>query len=121
MPDRFRDCAVLNWRLGPAAKGQDENMSSIQERIDAIDWIAAEESLSGRGYAVTPPILTPDECQAIIALYGEASRFRSHIIMERYRFGVGDYKYFDHPLPETVQHLRTSVYPHLAKVANQWA
>lgn len=96
-------------------------MSSIQKRIDAIDWDAAQESLSGRGYAVTPLILTADECQAIIALYGDDSRFRSQINMERYRFGVGDYKYFDHPLPETVGSLRTSAYPHLAKVANRWA
>ena len=96
-------------------------MSSISKRIEAIDWNAAEESLSARGYAVTPPILTGEECQAIIALYNDASRFRSHIIMERYRFGVGDYKYFDHPLPEAVAGLRTSAYPHLAKVANQWA
>jgi uncharacterized protein len=96
-------------------------MSSIQKRMDAIDWNAAEDSLSARGYAVTPSILTPDECEGIIALYSDASRFRSHIIMERYRFGVGDYKYFDHPLPETVGSLRTSAYPHLAKVANRWA
>ncbi len=41
--------------------------------------------------------------------------------MERYRFGVGDYKYFANPLPEIVASLRTSAYPHLAKVANQWA
>jgi uncharacterized protein len=96
-------------------------MSSIQKRIDAIDWNAAEQSLSERGYAVTPPLLTSDECEAIIALYRDDSRFRSHIIMERYRFGAGDYKYFDHPLPETVESLRTNAYPHLAKVANAWA
>src|SRR5207249_2638616 len=41
--------------------------------------------------------------------------------MERYRFGVGDYKYFGDPLPEIVSSLRTSAYPHLAKLANQWA
>ena len=102
-------------------KGKMKNTSSIQERIDAIDWNAAEQSLSAGGYAVTPPILTSDECAAIIALYNDAARFRSHIIMERYRFGVGDYKYFDHPLPETVQKVRTSAYPHLSKVANEWA
>jgi hypothetical protein len=95
--------------------------SSIQTRMDAVDWNAAEQSLSARGYAVSAPILTPAECDAIVALYNDETRFRSRVLMERHRFGVGDYKYFAHPLPETVQRLRTSAYPHLAQVANQWA
>jgi uncharacterized protein len=96
-------------------------MFSTQKRIDALDWNNAEQSLSARGYAVTAPILTPTECDSIVALYRDATRFRSHVIMERHRFGVGDYKYFSHPLPETVASLRAAAYPHLAKVANQWA
>jgi uncharacterized protein len=96
-------------------------MPSIQERIDAVDWSTADESLSARGYAVTDPILTREECASIVSLYNEPTCFRSHIIMERHRFGVGDYKYFSHPLPELVSDLRTAAYPHLAKVANNWA
>jgi hypothetical protein len=41
--------------------------------------------------------------------------------MERYRFGIGDYKYFANPLPEIVAQLRSSAYPHLAEIANRWA
>ncbi len=96
-------------------------MPSIPERIDAIDWRNAEESLSTRGYAATSSILTPEECAEITALYNDDSRFRSLVIMERYRFGVGDYKYFANPLPAIVASLRTNTYPHLAKVANAWA
>jgi hypothetical protein len=95
--------------------------SSVQKRIDAVDWDNARQSLSARGYAVTDPILTPEECASIVSLYTEPSRFRSHIVMERHRFGVGDYKYFSHPLPELVTDVRTAAYPHLAKVANEWA
>jgi hypothetical protein len=95
--------------------------SHILKRINAVDWSKAEESLSARGYAVTDQILSPEECASIITLYNEPTRFRSHVIMERHRFGVGDYKYFANPLPETVANLRTAAYPHLAKVANQWA
>jgi uncharacterized protein len=94
---------------------------TIPKRIDALNWPALSDSLSARGYAVAGPILTPDECRGIVALYADDSRFRSHIIMVRHRFGVGDYKYFADPLPETVTALRTSAYPHLAVVANQWA
>ena len=96
-------------------------MSSILKRIEAVDWNEAEESLSARGYAVTSAILAPEECGEITALYEHDSRFRSHVIMERHRFGVGDYKYFANPLPALVANLRTSAYPHLAKVANAWA
>ncbi len=94
---------------------------SIAERIEALDWKSAGECLSQRGYAVTPPVLSNVECATVTALYKDASRFRSQIIMERYRFGIGDYKYFGHPLPEIVTSLRTHAYPHLADVANQWA
>ncbi|PYT99216.1 MAG: proline hydroxylase [Acidobacteria bacterium] len=103
------------------AAGKTWEAQSIEERIDALDWNAAADWLSQRGYAVTAPVLRPEECASLAAMYGDPSRFRSHIVMERYRFGVGDYKYFDNPLPEIVVSLRTSVYPHLAKVANQWA
>jgi hypothetical protein len=95
--------------------------SSIQQRIAAVDWKEAEQSLWARGYGVTHALLTPQECAAIAALYKDDSRFRSQVAMERFRFGLGDYKYFGNPLPEIVADLRISAYPHLAKIANAWA
>ncbi len=103
------------------AAGKSAATPSVGERIDRLGWTAAEQSLSERGYAITAPILSREECESVVALYNDASRFRSHIIMERYRFGIGDYKYFANPLPELVAELRSSAYPHLADVANQWA
>ena len=94
---------------------------SVEPRIAAVDWEAARNSLSERGYAVTTPILSHQECASLKAMYADQSRFRSQIVMERYRFGVGDYKYFSNPLPEIISSLRTSAYPHLANIANQWA
>jgi hypothetical protein len=96
-------------------------MSSIQSRIDVLDWTNLEQSLSAHGYAVTAPILTPVECSAVVALYNDDSRFRTRVVMERHRFGVGDYKYFSYPLPGIVAQLRKNSYPHLAKIANHWA
>jgi len=98
-----------------------ESDLKISERIESVDWASTEDSLWACGYAVTEPLLTAAECAELIGLYGDEKRFRSHIVMERYRFGVGDYKYFDHPLPEVVSQLRTSAYPHLARIANGWA
>jgi uncharacterized protein len=94
---------------------------SVAERIATLDWGSAEQSLWERGYAVTAPVLSPAECAELTALYNDASRFRSHIIMERYRFGIGDYKYFASPLPELVAELRSSAYLRLAVVAIRWA
>jgi uncharacterized protein len=95
--------------------------TDIAERIAKLDWSAAEESLWARGYAVTPKLLTAQECGSLAALYADETRFRSRIMMERYRFGVGDYKYFEYPLPEMVASLRTAAYPFLANIANRWA
>jgi hypothetical protein len=41
--------------------------------------------------------------------------------MARHRFGDGRYRYFDHPLPETISALRRAFYRHLAPIANDWA
>jgi len=105
----------------PKAAHKTLEAQSIVDRIDALDWKVASASLSQRGYAVTAQILSREECESLAALYADETRFRNRIVMERYRFGVGDYKYFDNPLPEIVASLRTAAYPHLASVANEWA
>jgi len=81
------------------------------QRVEALDWNNAEQALSERGCAVTAPILSPAECDSLAALFHDASRFRSHIVMERYRFGIGDYKYFANPLPEIITNLRPASIP----------
>jgi hypothetical protein len=93
---------------------------TIKDRLTSLDWQALEHSLWEHGYARTPPVLTPQECAGLVALYPDKDRFRSRIIMERHRFGVGEYKYFANPLPTLVQDLRTYFYPRLAAIANQW-
>src|SRR5258708_24396297 len=94
---------------------------SIAQRIEALDWSSAEQSLSERGYTITAPVLSPAECNSLAALFNDASRFRSHMIMERDRLGIGDYKYFANPLPELVAELRGSAYPHHNHVAAKTA
>ncbi len=95
-------------------------MADISARLADLDWTSLERSLWDWGYAKTPPVLTPDECAILVAMYADDRRFRSRIDMARYRFGVGEYKYFDAPLPPLVQDLRTHAYPPLAAIANQF-
>lgn len=40
--------------------------------------------------------------------------------MERYRFGKGEYKYFNYPLSPRIARIRTDFFPPLAKIGNQW-
>ena len=95
--------------------------SFIRERIDALPWRELHHSLTARGYAETGPLLAAQECAALRELYTHDELFRSRVVMERLRFGRGDYKYFANPLPDIVRDLRTYAYPHLAKLANDWA
>jgi len=94
--------------------------SSIAQRIQQLDWEALETALSAQGYAQTGSVVTPTECRELINLYGDDARFRSHIDMARFRFGLGDYKYFADPLPAAIQQLRNAFYPPLAAIANRW-
>ena len=90
------------------------------ERVDALDWAHIAQELDDYGYALLGEILAPEECDALAALYPEEEHFRSRVIMERYSFGRGEYKYFRYPLPEIIGELRTTLYPHLTEVANRW-
>ncbi len=83
-------------------------------------WQAVGEQLDGLGYAVVPAVLGADECRAVAAMYGEAERFRSRIVMQRHSFGQGEYQYFAYPLPEIVARLRHAAYQRLAPIANRW-
>jgi hypothetical protein len=95
-------------------------MTALAQRLAGLDWSAIRESLEEHGHALTPSLLTPSECEDLVNIYTSAEAFRSHIIMSRYRFGRGDYKYFNYPLPAIVQQLREHSYPHLVPVANEW-
>jgi hypothetical protein len=96
-------------------------VTTIAERIGAIDWDAAARNLDTNGYALTDVVLTAAECDDIAARYDDESAFRSVVDMQRHNFGSGEYKYFAAPLPEPVDELRHALYPPLTRVANDWA
>jgi len=93
----------------------------MRDRVDALDWATLTAEVDEAGSAQPTPLLTPDECRGISALYDDVGRFRSTIDMARYRFGRGQYRYFDHPLPDVVAALRAAFYPHLVPIAQEWA
>jgi hypothetical protein len=89
-------------------------------RVADLEWNSLQQSLDEYGYVKLPPLLTITECKQIIDTYEEKDLFRSTIDMARYRFGVGDYKYYNAPLPDLLQQLREGFYPQLAITANRW-
>lgn len=95
-------------------------MTNIAERLAAIDWQHVAEEMHSKGYAVVPSLLTEAECDKLIAGYEQPKFYRKTIAMERYRFGLGEYKYFEYPLPSILQTIRETVYPNIAPIANQW-
>jgi hypothetical protein len=97
-----------------------DTSTDVPGRVDKLDWDELTTQLDEVGHAVTPALLTAAECEELAGLF-DGGRFRSTIDMARHRFGDGRYRYFDHPLPETIAALRASFYPHLATVANAWS
>jgi len=95
-------------------------MNTITDSIESHDWDEAASALHQQGYALLRNVLTEAECDALIDQYNEPAHYRKTIVMERYRFGLGEYKYFQYPLPPLLQQIRQSVYPHLVPVANAW-
>ena len=93
---------------------------SIADRLTRLNWAEIGTALDERGFALTPALLSPSECAELRVLYTDTARFRSRVDMARYRFGVGEYKYFSKPLPPIVQEMRERMYPPLAAIANRW-
>ncbi len=86
-----------------------------------LDWTELAERLDDEGVARTPPLLSPERCAEVVAMFDEDERFRSTVVMARHAFGEGTYRYFADPLPALVRDLREQLYPPLAAVANRWA
>jgi hypothetical protein len=97
-----------------------EEGPGVRSRITSADWSAITTSMHDRGYAIVPNLLTIPECDALRKNYDRPDGYRKTIVMERYRFGLGEYKYFNYPLPPLIQTIRETVYPHLAPIANTW-
>lgn len=91
------------------------------DRLTTVDWTGVAASLDTQGFAKLPVVLDPVECETLAALYTQDAPFRSRVDMSRFRFGVGEYKYFAAPLPPLVQSLREQMYPRLAPLANRWS
>ncbi|MEO7990533.1 MAG: 2OG-Fe(II) oxygenase [Chryseolinea sp.] len=88
--------------------------------MDKINWNDKYVGLNEKGYTILPDLLSKDECENLVGMYNDSSIYRSIINMQRYRFGKGEYKYFNYPLPSIIQSTRENMYEGLAPLANEW-
>lgn len=92
----------------------------MKQKLQNTDWELVAGEMHEKGFAVIPNILTDKECSELIQNYDHPNAYRKTVVMARYRFGMGEYKYFNYPLPELIQQIRTEIYPQLVPVANLW-
>ena len=95
-------------------------MQDVIDTINQVDWEQMASELHNKGYAQVPDVLIKSDCQQLVEGYNSHNGYRKTVVMERYRFGLGEYKYYDYPLPDLIQTLREHIYPHLAPIANLW-
>lgn len=88
--------------------------------LHPMEWNTISAKLNDKGYAEIPAVLSSAECKHLAGLYEDQHLYRTTINMQRYRFGKGEYKYFNYPLPLTIQSLREVLYTPLAAIANEW-
>lgn len=95
-------------------------MEHLKTKLITINWRLVTESMNDKGYALISKMLTDEQCEALVQAYNNENSYRKTVVMERYRFGLGEYKYFNYPLPHIIQTLRETIYPKLSPIANLW-
>jgi hypothetical protein len=106
-------------RTKPAPTDEEQESAALGG-IASLDWTGVANLLDEHGCAVIGPVLSPEDCEALVGLYDTAGTFRSRVVMARHGYGRGEYQYFCYPLPAVISTLRTALYPPLARIANRW-
>jgi uncharacterized protein len=88
--------------------------------IQHMNWSTIYSALNEKGFYILPGVLSPEECRHLSGMYEDNYLYRNVINMQRYRFGKGEYKYFNYPLPPVIQSLRELFYTPLRILANEW-
>lgn len=95
-------------------------MKNIKEKINQTDWQMISQQMDNKGFALIPEMIDSEICQQLIKDYDKPDIYRKTIIMEQKNYGLGEYKYFNYPLPDVIQTIREEIYPRLAPIANNW-
>jgi hypothetical protein len=72
-----------------------KKMNSLKQ----MDWNPIYDSLDKKGYSLISGVLSREECAHLSGMYHDDYLYRNTINMQRYRFGKGEYKYFNLSTP----------------------
>jgi uncharacterized protein len=111
---------IFEHSLNNLAFMLDSDITSLRTALSSADWQDITRQLHDKGYALLPGVLSDSLCEALKQGYTAPHGYRKTVVMERHRFGLGEYKYFQYPLPPALQTVREEVYPRLVPVANAW-
>jgi hypothetical protein len=68
-------------------------MKNMYEKVASTNWQKVTGEINGKGYAMVPQFLPAQFCDELIEKYDDPNLYRKTIIMERYHFGLGEYRF----------------------------
>jgi hypothetical protein len=89
-------------------------------RLAELNWEVLGARLTREGCVCISGLLDRAPCEGLCAMFDDDARFAKTVVMDRPDFGKGVYRYFKAPIPDLVDHLRRTVYPFVARIANDW-
>lgn len=92
----------------------------FKDKLAQLDWDEISQHIHEHGFVCLKNFLTAQQCDVVKDNYHHPALYRKTVNMQRYRFGLGEYKYFTYPLPHLIQQLRSQIYPYLQPIANHW-
>ncbi|MDR7131755.1 hypothetical protein J2X69_004120 [Algoriphagus sp. 4150] len=92
----------------------------MENQLKDTDWNLIKGEMNEKGFSIIPKFITEQDCEDLKANYDNPTAYRKRVVMERHRFGLGEYKYFNYPLPDIIRQIRTELYSQLAPIANAW-
>lgn len=104
----------------PIARPPDELMGDWPRRLAELDWGELGHRLTRDGCIVIPQLVDAATCMHLRDTFDDDALFAKTVVMDRPEFGRGVYRYFRAPIPDEVDQVRRAVYPHVARIANDW-
>ncbi len=88
--------------------------------LELPDWSDLGQRLTRDGCVLIPALVDAATCVRLRGMFQSDALFAKTVEMDRPEFGRGVYRYFRAPIPDVVDQLRRAVYPHVARIANEW-